>query len=137
MATSKIIVHSPRKIEYNDVFYKSCAEVDVRKQLDDKPCISTYEPISFEYFVEGWYTPDFKVCVAPGKEFYIEVKGKLDRATRIIYQAMRKTHPDLDLRFLFLVNNKINKGAKMRYTDWATKYHFPCAVGQLPAEWFV
>ncbi len=137
MATSKLIVHSPRKIEYRNVYYKSFAEIDVRKQLDFTASIVEYEPTSFEYVIEGWYTPDFKVTLPSGKFFYIEVKGKLDRAGRAIYQAIKRNQPDLDLRFLFLVNNKLNKGAKMRYTEWAAKYHFPCAVELLPTEWFV
>jgi hypothetical protein len=51
-------------------------------------------------------------------------------------RAVKRCHPDLDIRFVFQQNKKCRKGGKMTYTDWAKRYGFPCAVGEIPKSWF-
>lgn len=95
-----------------------------------------YEPETIPYVIESTYTPDFVITTSYGKKIYVECKGYLDDAARRKMVAVRKAHPDLDIRILFQKNNKIRKG-KTRYTDWAMRNNFnDCAVGEvIPVEW--
>ena len=68
----------------------------------------------------------------------MEAKGVLDPSTRTKMVAVKKAHPDLDIRFLFMnAGNKLSKRAKMTYGQWAVKNGFPYAEGtSIPEEWF-
>jgi hypothetical protein len=47
-------------------------------------------------------------------------------------------NPDLDIRFLFMRDNKISKNSKTRYSDWCKKRGIKYAVsehGHIPDEW--
>lgn len=78
------------------------------------------------------YVTDFTF---PSSGVTLEVKGKLDRLAREKIMAIKASNPDLDLRLLFMRNNKLSKTSRMRYTDWAEKHNIPCAVGTIPMEW--
>lgn len=106
-----------------------------------------YEPEQLEYYTkvrggvcwecggEGecyqrrWYTPDFRI-----RSMYIEAKGILDSRNRSKLIDVKKAHPELDLRLVFMRDNKI-KGTTMRYSDWATKNNFTYSIGDIPDEW--
>lgn len=91
-----------------------------------------YEPHSLDYVLDRKYTPDFKLP----NGIYIEAKGKLDQDTRSKMIAVKKAHPDLDIRFVFMRGeNKLNKGSKTTYMDWAKKNGFEAADGKVPEEW--
>jgi len=108
-----------------------------------KPIVE-YERDTFEYKVEEThtYTPDFTVELArptkktKGKVFYIEYKGVLDRPTRKKMLLIKKQYPTLDIRIVFQRGkNKIYKGSKTTYMDWANKHGFPCADNEVPKSW--
>lgn len=81
------------------------------------------------------YTPDFKVAGAKG-EFFIEAKGYLDGPNRTKLRAIRKQHPDLDIRLVFQRDNRIpGTKEKTRYSAWAAKYGFKFAIGKIPEAW--
>ena len=42
--------------------------------------------------------------------------------------AVKKQHPDLDIRMVFYSRSKTN-------IRWAEKYGFPYAIGKIPEEW--
>ena len=49
---------------------------------------------------------------------------------------MKKQHPDLDIRFVFMnAKNKIYKGSKTTYAAWCARYNFEWAEGSIPMEW--
>lgn len=79
------------------------------------------------------YNPDFSF---EDFDFILEVKGKLDSATRKKMRDVKKAHPEKDIRFLFIRDNKLAPKNPERYSDWATKYGFPFAIKNLPEEWF-
>jgi hypothetical protein len=68
----------------------------------------------------------------------VEAKGKFDRDARRKMELVAKQHPDLDIRLLFMRDNKISKQSKTRYTDWCRVRGIKCSVsssGDVPQEW--
>jgi hypothetical protein len=137
-----------RKIKYRNRTYHSNFEVDVAKQLYTAKVKFTYETTSYYYeqpvahgecldcasknvITPHWYTPDFFLS----NGVIVESKGKLDRDTRKKLKAIKNSNPDLDLKILFMKDNKIRKGSKTTYTMWATSQGFDCAVKTLKKEW--
>jgi hypothetical protein len=95
----------------------------------------TYEQEALEYVLVKRYVPDFILEFPSGRKRYIESKGYLrpDDMKKMI--AVRDQHPDLDIKIYFAKDNKLNRKAKMRYSDWAIKHGFDFAVGYIPEEW--
>lgn len=106
--------------------YRSMSEVRFAARLKDMRVKFDYEKDSLIYQHEPQkYVVDFSVKAKDGHDIFIEYKGKLDADTRRKMKAIKKSNPDADIRFVFeKPNNKIYKGAKMRYGDWATKAGF-------------
>ena len=97
-----------------------------------------YEPEKIKYTIEGEYTPDFVIELPEGKKIYVECKGYLDDNARRKMLAVRRAHPELDIRILFQKNNKM-RGSKLRYVDWALRNNFNDAdVGEvIPVAWLL
>ena len=79
------------------------------------------------------YVPDFRL---PNKT-WIEAKGKLTGANRRRLVAWKAYFPEEKLRIVFMCDNKLSKGAKSRYSEWATKAGFEYCVGfsKIPGAW--
>ena len=77
----------------------------------------------------------------------IEAKGFFKPSDRSKMLAVKKAHPNLDIRLLLQNNGFMYKAKKgtgrrtpdstdMRYGDWCDKHGFPWAVGtEVPKEW--
>jgi IS5 family transposase len=87
---------------------------------------------SDETFQRCSYTPDFVL----DNGVWIEAKGYLDGPDRTKLKAIRKQHPEIDLRLVFQRDNVI-KGTKnkTRYSEWAEKIGFKWALGKVPKDW--
>ena len=96
----------------------------------------TYEAETLTYSIPRTYVPDFVVELSNGHKIYIEVKGYLRRDDEKKLLAVRRDHPDVDLRIVFDKDNKL-AGRKMRYSEWCTKHGILYAVGHLPKEWLI
>lgn len=82
------------------------------------------------------YNPDFELP----NGIIIEAKGKLDRLVREKMALVFEQNPHLDIRFLFMRDNKLSKSSKTRYSDWCEKRGIKYAVsesGHIPEEWLV
>lgn len=91
-----------------------------------------YEPIKLPYVIDHNYIPDFRLS----NGIIIEAKGKLDAQTRAKMLAVKKAHPELDIRLVFMRgNNKLSKRSNTTYLSWAEKHGFPAADGVIPDEW--
>lgn len=79
---------------------------------------------------DGTYVPDFRVPVSTWrtKPVYFEAKGRFLSSDRAKLLAVKKAHPDLDLRLVFQRNQPLYKGAKTRYTDWADAHGFRSSI---------
>lgn len=95
----------------------------------------SYEEDRLPYITHHSYVPDFKVSTQSGTIFYIEVKGYFRTADQVKMRAVKKANPEIDIRIIFQKDNKLNAHSKMKYSEWAEKYGFPCAVGSIPPEW--
>jgi predicted nuclease of restriction endonuclease-like RecB superfamily len=86
-----------------------------------------YESEKIPYILSGHYIPDFVVKTRTGKLF-IECKGYLRPEHKRKMVAVKKQHPELDIRIIFYGLNK-------RYIKWADKTGFRWAIEKIPQEW--
>jgi hypothetical protein len=107
--------------------YRSMSEVRFAAKLNSANISFEYENRKFNYqYKPQKYTVDFTIRKANGNNVHFEYKGKLDGGTRKKLRAIKDSNPGLDLRLVFeKPNNKLYKGAKMRYWEWAERYNFP------------
>ena len=112
--------------------YRSGFEHRVAEDLVSKKAKFDYESEKYSYEVHEarTYTPDFVF-----KNFVVECKGRLTAADRKKLLLVKKYNPDLDIRLLFQLNNKIARNSRTRYADWAEKHGFPYAFKFIPEEW--
>ena len=122
---------------------RSMAEVRfIHREFELKGRSFEYETKTVTYVVNETrkYTTDFvlkKQRNRKGDIFYIEYKGKLDRAARKKMILVKKQHPEMDIRFVFeKANNKISKTSKTRYWMWAEQHGFLWADNCIPEEWY-
>lgn len=100
--------------------------------LNDHPF--DYEPRKLAYTLEAKYIPDF---VLPNGVI-LEAKGYFPYEDRRKMVAVKKSHPELDIRMVFQnPNTKIDKRSKTTYAMWCEKNGFPWAhYLHIPLEWF-
>ena len=117
---------------------RSGFEVDISKLLKKSGIGFGYETESFSYVLEHTYTPDFIITNKKGEKIYIEAKGYFRPRDRKLLLAIKKQHPDLDLRLWFMQDNFLsNKTKATRYSKWAEKNGFKYHVGTtIPKSWF-
>lgn len=110
---------------------RSKFEYAVQAVLDKRPDIEAqYEPRKLPYVLALEYTPDWEcVLVHQGPvSFYLEAKGKFDYEERRKALAVISNNPGIDLRFVFMRDNKLNKRSQTRYTDWCKQHNIRCSV---------
>jgi len=128
---------------------RSKFEKRIAKELDDDGVDYTYETYSFEYdeplrknmascldcgsrnlVRTGWYTPDFFLsngCI-------IETKGRFTAADRRKMLAIQEEH-GLDIKMLFMRDNRIHKNSSTFYSDWCATNGYDFAIGTYNKEW--
>lgn len=116
---------------------KSGFEKKVAANLTANKIPFEYETQKVKYVVPEkirTYNPDF---ILPNG-VVIEAKGKLDRDVREKMALVFEQNPELDIRMLFMRDNKIAKNSKTRYSDWCKKRGIVYAVnedGIIPQDW--
>lgn len=91
----------------------------------------SYESEVIPYTIEHEYNPDFKIG-----NLIIETKGLFNQADRAKHLAVKRQHPELDIRIVFQRDNKINNKSKTRYSDWCKKHDFIYHIGDgIPEQW--
>lgn len=115
--------------------FRSGLEEKVADQLKKSGVEFGYETTKIKYVVPEsvhTYTPDF---IFPNG-LIVETKGRFVAADRKKHLLIQKQCPNLDIRFVFQNSkNKISKGSKTTYADWATKHGFKYADKEIPDEW--
>ena len=83
------------------------------------------------------YLPDFVFDKRDGGTMYVELKGVLTPADRTKMKCVLEQHKGIDLRIIFQrAANKIRKGSKTSYSDWAEAVGIKWAEGELlPVSW--
>jgi predicted nuclease of restriction endonuclease-like RecB superfamily len=106
---------------------KNKFEKKIDLQLRKSKLIYEYEPARFAYILARHYIPDF-VIVTPNGKLYIELKGYLRPEHKAKIVAVKRQHPEIDLRILFYAPNKKN-------IKWAEKNGIKFAFNIIPKEW--
>ena len=115
--------------------YRSKYEERQAKHLRRAGIKFKYESLTLEYVwpsKNAKYTPDWLIT---SNGIVIETKGKFTVQDRQKHLLIQSTYPDLDIRFVFMRDNKIHKKSKMRYSTWCEKHGFMYAIGDIPLEW--
>jgi len=103
--------------------YKSGFEAKVAKLL---PPEFEYEEDCFGYSLHLQYVPDWSETKPGG--IILEAKGKFDYVERRKILAVIRDNPGIDLRMVFMRNNRISKKSKITYVDWCAKHGIKCSV---------
>lgn len=104
-------------------------EKKIELQLKRAKCVFTYETEKIPYVLAGHYIPDFILQTPLGK-VYIEAKGYFRPEHKRKMAAVRKQHPNLDIRLLFYSRSETN-------IRWAERYNFKYAIDKIPKEWLI
>jgi|TARA_R110000787_G_scaffold71559_2_gene159152 hypothetical protein len=125
--------HSIRReaIKYG---YRSGLEHKLSIYLTERNYKYSYESIKIEWedLAYRTYTPDFIL----DNGIIIETKGRFLAVDRRKHLAIKKQHPNLDIRFVFTSSNsKLSKGAKSTYAQWCNKYKFRYYDRIIPEDW--
>src|SRR5271166_2662754 len=95
-------------------------EQKIDKQLKRSKIKYKYETEHIPYVLARYYIPDFIIWTPLGK-VYVEAKGYLRPEHKAKLIAVKKQHPEMDLRILFYSLNK-------KYIKWAEKNGFKFAL---------
>lgn len=102
-------------------------EKRIHNQLKRKKIKFSYEAERIPYVLARHYVPDFIISTKLGK-VYVECKGYLRPEDKSKLRAVKKQHPEIDLRILFYEERKSN-------IRWAERNGFVYAIGTIPSEW--
>lgn len=111
--------------------YRSKFELSVANNLEQRNITFGYESMLIRYVLECRYTPDF---ILPNG-IIIETKGRLLQKDARKHRAIKKQHPELDIRFVFTDINKRVENSKFTNYQWCQKYGFEYAERVIPQEW--
>lgn len=114
--------------------YRSGLELKISEALKEQGREFGYEcmKIEWEDLTYRTYTPDFVL----DNGIIIESKGMFTAADRRKHLAIKKQHPELDIRFVFENSRrKLRKGAKSTYAEWCIKYDFRYYDRIIPEDW--
>jgi len=96
-------------------------------QLKKSKLSFKYESEKIPYVLAGHYIPDFIIHTRLGK-IYIEAKGYFRPEAKRKMVAVRRQHPELDIRLVFYSASKSN-------VRFAERYGFKYAIETIPKEW--
>mgnify|MGYP005991160211 FL=1 len=114
--------------------YRSGLEIKVKDYLKEHKIKFKYEAIKIEWedLMYRTYTPDFILQ----NGIIIEVKGRFTSDDRRKHVAIKKQHPNLDIRFVFENSRrKLSKGARNSYATWCERNNFLYADRVVPEDW--
>ena len=113
--------------------YKSKFEAAFADSLHKKKIKFTYETISIDYTISYSYRPDFIL-----NDFYWETKGYFSSEDRKKHLVIKKTRPELDIRFCFQNSKtKLTKAKNsISYAKWCERHGFLYCDKFIPTEWY-
>jgi hypothetical protein len=90
-----------------------------------------YETKLIHYEKTHSYKPDF---ILPNGVI-IETKGYFKSVDRTKHRLIKKQHPELDIRFVFMNPDARGEGSKATNAEWCEKFGFQYARMRMPREW--
>jgi predicted nuclease of restriction endonuclease-like RecB superfamily len=113
---------------------KSKFEKQLNAQLKKLGVPFAYESTKIPYSIPQVYIPDF-VLSYKGKTIYIEAKCYFRASDRRKHLQVQQEHPELDIRFVFVADNKLHSKSNTRYSQWCERHNFKYAFKKIPKEW--
>jgi hypothetical protein len=111
---------------------RSGLEEKIAAQIEEAGVDYEYETLKLAYSIPHTYTPDFRLA----NGIIIEGKGLFDSSDRTKHLAVKKQHPELDIRFVFSRSaSPLYKGSKSTYASWCAKNGFQYADKLIPEAW--
>lgn len=86
-----------------------------------------YEAQKIPYVIASHYIPDFIIETRLGK-VYVECKGYLRPEDKRKLVAVKRQHPQLDIRIVFYAHSLGN-------IRWAERVGFRYSIGTIPIDW--
>jgi len=111
--------------------YASQFEGRIASDLLSKGIDFEYEATTVEYLKVHSYRPDFRLP----NGIFVEVKGRFRPEDRAKHLLIRKQHPEIDIRFVFMRDNLLSPRSRTRYSRWCEIHSFKYALGSVPDEW--
>lgn len=117
---------------------KSGFEAKIIEQLTKSGKKFVYEGLTLGYISQNEYTPD--LILENG--IIIELKGFFRSESRTKMSLIKVQHPKSDIRIVFQRDSvvqgaqKRKDGSRMTCSEWAKKYGFIYAIGEIPESWF-
>lgn len=102
-------------------------EQKIESQLKKAKVKFGYETERITYLLSGYYLPDFVINTPTGK-VYVETKGYFRPEHKRKLVAVKRLHPELDIRLLFYTE-------RVKDVRWAQKNGFRYAISTIPKEW--
>ena len=116
--------------------YRSGFEHKVSDQLKENKIKFEYETTVIPYIkpeTKHTYTIDFTLP----NGILVETKGRWVAEDRKKHLLIKKQHPELDIRIVFMSGKtKIRKGSPTTYGMWCDKHGIPWAEKIIPTSWF-
>ena len=116
--------------------YRSGFEHTVSKELTEAKVKFEYETTVISYIkpeTNHTYTIDFTLP----NGILVETKGRWVIEDRKKHLLIKKQHPELDIRIVFMSGKtKIRKGSKTTYGMFCDKHDIPWAEKTIPNSWF-
>ena len=116
--------------------YRSGFEHKVSDQLKENKIKFGYETTVIDYIkpqTNHTYTIDFTLP----NGILVETKGRWVIEDRKKHLLIKKQHPELDIRIVFMSGNtKIRKGSKTTYGMFCDKHDIKWAEKEIPTSWF-
>lgn len=103
-------------------------EARIDQQLRSSCVTYGYESEKIPYVIAGNYNPDFVIKTKAGKKIYLETKGYFRPEHKRKMKAVKKMHPELDIRIIFYSHSRPN-------IRWAEKHGFKYAFHSIPDDW--
>lgn len=116
-----------KKLRSTKLKLRNQFEKRIYQQLKRAKTRFKYESEKIPYVLAGHYIPDFIIETCSGK-VYVEAKGYLRPEHKRKMVAVKRQHPNLDIRMLFYSRSKQN-------IKWAERNSFRWAIEKIPKEW--
>jgi hypothetical protein len=116
-----------------DAGFRSGLEQDNAAWLKKNNVGFEYEKLKIKWVsAPHTYTPDFVL----DNGIIIEAKGRFVGSERAKHLAVKKQHPELDIRFVFSNSGKrLSAGSKTTYGSWCQKHGFQYSDAKIPVSW--
>jgi len=121
-------------VQQGETTYRSGFEAQIAEHLQEHKVKFKYEEDIITY-IEPAKTRKYVADFSLPNNIIIEAKGRFTVHDRKKMILVMEQNPKLDIRMLFQRDQKLNKGAKTKYSEWCEKRGIKYAIGEIPQEW--